>query len=165
MPERKYMLHSSGIFFGEIPKQASLKQTLGGNLGNRYKAVKKFRKAKKKCKMESKALEKKKKCYIAWLFSPALVGISRRARRITICTDHHHHTPLILLNKCLKYAAKILVHFLPPQISVQVGSIPHASSIGMTIRSQVGDLTPSIFYDKNPFLPSHLVQHITSKGG
>ena len=69
MPEPKYISHSSENWFGKRPNHESLKKWLGGNLGNRDVAVKKFKNSKKKCKEDLKSLKKQNKM---------LYSISRR---------------------------------------------------------------------------------------
>ena len=61
MPEQKYMSHSSENCFGKHSGQHSIRDVLVGALGNRYTAVKQYKKYKNKWKREMKALKKQNK--------------------------------------------------------------------------------------------------------
>ena len=61
MHERKYKSHTSENIFGHGSDQESIKEGLGGSLGNRNSAVKQFHKSEKKWKRELKSLKKQKK--------------------------------------------------------------------------------------------------------
>ena len=61
MPERKYMLHSSEKCFGKRSNQQSIKEGLGGALGNRADAVKQYKKSEHKWKKYLKLLKKQNK--------------------------------------------------------------------------------------------------------
>ena len=60
-PERKYKLHSSENFFRHRSNHESIKEGLGGSLGDRDAAVKQSQKSKKKWKRELKSLRKQNK--------------------------------------------------------------------------------------------------------
>ena len=57
MPERKYKLHSSEKQFGRRSDQESIKEVLGGSLGNRENNIKKFQKSEKKFNRKLKSLK------------------------------------------------------------------------------------------------------------
>ena len=61
IPERKYKSHSSENYFGKGSKHKSNRNILGGSLGNRNEAVKKFQKYAKKWRRELKSLKKQNK--------------------------------------------------------------------------------------------------------
>ena len=60
MPDCKWKFCSSDNCFGKRSGQASIKDGLGGGLGNRDDAVKHYQKTEKKWKRELKSLKKKK---------------------------------------------------------------------------------------------------------
>ena len=61
MPKQKYMSHRTGDFFGNHSNHKSVKYGLVIHLGNKYEAVKQFKKSKNKWKKELKALKKQNK--------------------------------------------------------------------------------------------------------
>ena len=77
----KYKLHISETFFGRSSEQESIKEGLGGSLGNRNNAAKQYPKCKNKWKRDLKSLKNKKKSYISWLSAPAHIASCRISRR------------------------------------------------------------------------------------
>ena len=61
IPDHEYMPHSAETCFGNRSNQVSLKKGLGGNLGNRYAAVKNFNKSEENWNNNMKALKKQNK--------------------------------------------------------------------------------------------------------
>ena len=61
MPDLKYKLHSSEIFFWKISDQEFIKEELVESLGNRATAFKKYQKYESKWKRELKGLKKHNK--------------------------------------------------------------------------------------------------------
>ena len=61
MPKQNYMSHSTGDFFGKRSNHKYIKDGLVIHLGNKYKAVKQFKKSKNKWKKELKALKNQNK--------------------------------------------------------------------------------------------------------
>ena len=61
MPERKYMLHSSENCFDKRSDQQSIKDGLGGDLGNRADALKQYKNSEHKWKKELKSLNNQNK--------------------------------------------------------------------------------------------------------
>ena len=79
MPEQKYMPHSSKNCCGKISDQQSVKDGLGGDLGNRTDVIKNCKKYEHKWKRELKSLKKQNKM----LFSIAnRSGLCREIKNI-----------------------------------------------------------------------------------
>ena len=61
MHNRKYMFHKSDKCFGKLSYQQSVKEVMGGYIGNRAESIKNYNKYEHKWKKELKALKKQNK--------------------------------------------------------------------------------------------------------
>ena len=73
MPEQNYIPHSSEKYFDKCSCQQSIREVLGGAIGNRDDSVKNYNKSEHKWKKDLKSLKKKNKI----LFSAAKNSGSR----------------------------------------------------------------------------------------